>query len=528
MPKTRSHNCNKNSKSEEAEKKTEELMKIIKKMQDDIKKIKETKINNRDVDEDEDEDIDIQEEDNYDDDYKEWDTMLEDIKKTDKKTYTNYIKVRDELLKQEPSIVDLVNSNISIENKTKLVELFELYASMYEISQEKIDLKYHIQKLHDMYIKDEKHKKILKMKKSVSMENRIMKLPTTSINKQIIYNKYKELQELTPRDDEYSKLKSWIEWSLKLPFDKTCKITKSKNIALYINKIYKELNKELYGMHKVKEQLLLFLNAKLTNPSMKGCSLGFIGKPGCGKTSIVRALARILKLPFEQISFGSVHSPSFISGHEYTYVGSQPGEIVKCLTRMKCKNGILFFDEFDKISDKSEIISMLLHITDFEQNHEYKDNYINEIKIDLSELWFIYSMNHFPQNAALKDRLYIINVPEYTITEKIHIIINHILPKCLKQLKRKATDVKMNNEVAAYLLNNCSTSEGLRTIERYIKDILYKINFLVYNQDKDGNTKMTLSFQVKQKIKYPLQLTKELAMKLCNKKAQPKFMSIYN
>ena len=102
------------------------------------------------------------------------------------------------------------------------------------------------------------------------------------------------------------------------------------------------------------------------------------------KTAIAKTLSKCLDFPFEQISFGGVSDPEFLTGHDYTYIGSRPGEIVRCLSRMGYKNGIIFLDEFEKTSGKKGISSTLLHLTDFTQNHEFRDNYLADITIDLS------------------------------------------------------------------------------------------------------------------------------------------------
>ena len=179
-----------------------------------------------------------------------------------------------------------------------------------------------------------------------------------------------------------------------------------KNIPDTLFKIAKKLNEELYGMNEVKEQILTFINARLTNPHVRGCSLGLIGPPGTGKTTIARLLSTVLETPFAQMSFGGVRNADFLKGHDFCYIGSRPGEIVRCLSSMQYKNGILFMDEFEKIADNKAITSCLLHIIDPQQNHEFRDSYLRELKIDLSHLWFIYSMNGEPTDSALNDRLY--------------------------------------------------------------------------------------------------------------------------
>ena len=131
-----------------------------------------------------------------------------------------------------------------------------------------------------------------------------------------------------------------------------------------------------------------------------------IGPPGTGKTTIARLLSTVLETPFAQMSFGGVRNADFLKGHDFCYIGSRPGEIVRCLSSMQYKNGILFMDEFEKIADNKAITSCLLHIIDPQQNHEFRDSYLREVTIDLSYLWFIYSMNREPSDSALNDRLY--------------------------------------------------------------------------------------------------------------------------
>lgn len=226
-------------------------------------------------------------------------------------------------------------------------------------------------------------------------------------------------------------------------------------------------------------------------------------------TSIARCLAKVLDFPFEQISFGGVHHSDFIKGFDFTYVGSRPGEIARCLTRMKYKNGILFLDEYEKVAENPEITSTLLHITDFSQNSVFRDNYFNDVTIDLSSLWFVYSMNDLPRDKALKDRIYSIVVEGYSEKEKVRIASDYLFPKNLVNLGKSRGDVVLKDEVVGYLVRKvCSGEKGIRTLEKAVRDVLNKIHFLVSNQDR-----LPCSFMLPSScfpLEFPVELTEKM------------------
>jgi hypothetical protein len=227
-------------------------------------------------------------------------------------------------------------------------------------------------------------------------------------------------------------------------------------------------------------------------------------------TRIARIVADAMDYPFEQISFGGVSGPEFLRGHDYTYIGSKPGMIVESLSRMGVKNGVLFLDELDKATENKDVCATLLHITDPVQNHEFRDRYLSELTIDLSKIWFIYSMNNLPSDLALKDRLHIINIHGYTVKDKVIICNNYLLPKALENINRNPGDIYASTETLYYLINRVCSSydKGVRNIERVINDICSKIHFLVCNQDENGNLNLgKISFDLGIKMTYPVELT---------------------
>lgn len=203
-------------------------------------------------------------------------------------------------------------------------------------------------------------------------------------------------------------------------------------------------------------------------------------------TAIAKALSECLKIPFSQMSFGGVNNSEFLVGHDYTYIGSRPGEVSRCLIRMGAKNGIMFLDEFDKASDKKDVMSSLLHITDFSQNYEFRDNYFPELTQDLSKVWFIYSMNELPTDPAMLDRLEVIKVDEYTIQDRIAISKNYLFPKYISELTNIKDRIVLSDCGIKKVVDYSSggkDKKGVRDLERYINLIIEKIYFYLSNTD---------------------------------------------
>lgn len=368
----------------------------------------------------------------------------------------------------------------------------------------------------------EKEKSISTSDINISLKYKILCLNTSPENKITIYRKFEEFSEIENNSEEYTKLKNWIKWATDIPHDniKTQNYCKEE-LTYFLQHINNRLNEELYGMDKVKEQILMFISSKLLNPTMKKCNLGLVGPPGTGKTAISKLIASVLDFPFEQISFGGVDKPDFLKGHDYTYIGSQPGEIVKCLKRMKYKNGILFLDEYEKISDNKEICSALLHITDPTQNHEYRDQFLSEITIDLSNIWFIYSMNSLPDDSALRDRIFYIDINGYTHTDKIQIIKNYLLPKTLKNMSLPDKSMYFDTGVISYFISCVSDrfDMGVRTIEKAINDIVNKLSFIYSHQNNEGKLNgFSVSFNIDEKIVFPFCITRKIIDKIIDNK----------
>ena len=453
---------------------------------------------------------------------------LRNLKNANPQLHSKFEDIYNEIKKTEPDIISVASSNLLLKDKVKLFQLFEIYKNCYPSSHDWLETRNKYNKIlreasqnqadYERYPENE-HKimetQVSQLEKKISnsmlkLKYKILNLQTNDENKAVIYRKFLELQYTNRDDSEYSKLYNWLNNVIELPFDKVKIFSYSESITCFLQFAHNKMEQELYGMKKVKEQLLFFINAKLTNPNMKRTNLGLVGPPGVGKTSIARLLASILDIGFQQISCGGIDRSDYFKGHDYTYVGSRPGEIVNSLKRMGTKNGILFFDEYEKVLSNKSISSLMLHITDPSQNSDFRDNYFSELTIDLSHLWFIYSMNSLPSDEALRDRIFYIDIGGYTSKEKISIVKNYILRKTLVNSGLNENDIVFDIETIKHLVNNCSKGDkGVRNLEKVIMDIVNKLKFLELHQDENGVLPFELSFKVKQKITFPFQLDLE-------------------
>ena len=322
-------------------------------------------------------------------------------------------KIQDKVLLPQSSVLDILNLDCPEKKKEKVYQLFTQLEMCDEYTEEYYELKKGIRT------------KIEKIKNpQLGLKQRIEHLETTEHNKKVMLDKYSQLKKLREYDPiEKSSLESWIEEALKLPHSKKYTTNvEEKDLTEFLSSARKILDEEVYGLVNVKEAILRYLCIRITKPDLNTQNLALCGPPGIGKTAIAKAISRILLLPFYQISLGGVTNAEFLKGFESTYVGSKCGQIAKGLQIMKHKNGIIFFDELDKIDENRDVSSALLHITDSEQNHEFTDVYFDSLHIDLSSVWFIFSMNEVPTCKPLSDRLNIIFMEKYTDKERESII----------------------------------------------------------------------------------------------------------
>ena len=438
------------------------------------------------------------------------------------KEQLHYINMMRKLITYEgkiPTIKDIMDMNIGMDNiKILIIERKKLD------EYDKMSLSYHnacdnfLKKMEYLsngenikkqgYIK-ELERNIMNQSKFIEpLRDRILNSGFSDDTKSIIYDKY--ITMCNCDDEDAVKYKTWIETVLSVPhqpkkIDLDTTIPQNEAISKLIVEIMCKLNEKIYGMNEAKEEFLCIIANMIANPKSKNKAIGLYGPPGIGKTMIAKILSEVLKIPMEQISLGGVTDSSFLEGHNFTYVGSEPGCIVKAAIRMKYTNGIIFLDELDKISksDKGkEIEHSLLHITDFTQNHNFRDKYMPEIPIDLSDFIFIYSMNTIEElDYALASRIPIIKFDGYNPKQKKDILMKYILPEILKNYGITMNELIFLEDTAEYLINNVKETDeingksGVRNLKNTLNRIINRIN-LYRLASINGKLNIKLSFDL--------------------------------
>jgi len=331
--------------------------------------------------------------------------------------------------------------------------------------------------------------------------------------------KLNTLRNMEPGDNEYYKIKNWVDTFMRIPFPvyKSLSITMDDGVDKchdFMQNAMTILDNCVYGLNDAKLQILQMVGQWIANPSAMGTAIAIHGPMGSGKTTLVKeGISKILGREFAFLALGGAGDSSFLEGHSYTYEGSTWGKIVQILIDSKCMNPVIYFDELDKISDTArgqEIVGILTHLTDTSQNSQFHDKYFSDIDFDLSKCLFIFSYNDESKvNPILKDRMYRIQTKGYDAKEKIIIARNYILPKIREQVNFSEADVIIPDDTIQYIISNSSFTKeeaGVRNLKRCLEIIYTKLN--LFRLVKSG-TENIFAKEIKLEVTFPFTVTRK-------------------
>jgi ATP-dependent Lon protease len=302
--------------------------------------------------------------------------------------------------------------------------------------------------------------------------------------KKVALRELDRLQQIPPAVAEYTVSRNYLDWLVSLPWGKS---TEDKVNIIEAGKI---LDDQHYGLTKVKDRLLEFIAVIKLNNRLKGPILCLVGPPGVGKTSLGKSIADALGRKIARIALGGMHDEAEIRGHRRTYVGALPGRIIQCLRRVESRNPVILLDEIDKVGAdfRGDPASALLEVLDPQQNNTFTDHYL-DLPFDLSRVLFITTANWLdPIQAALRDRLEVIELPSYTPAEKLQIARRYLVPRQVRENGLKSKQVKFTDNALRAVIQDFTREAGVRQLEREIASLVRKTARKIIQNDKQPQT----------------------------------------
>ncbi len=298
------------------------------------------------------------------------------------------------------------------------------------------------------------------------LTEKINKTKLSKEAKEKAHNELKKLKQMSPMSAEATVVRNYLDWLLDIPWGKKKRVKKD------INKSQEILDKDHYGLEKVKDRITEYLAVQNRSSKVKGPILCLVGPPGVGKTSLGKSIAAATGREFIRMSLGGVRDEAEIRGHRRTYIGSMPGRIIQALKKVKTTNPVFLLDEIDKLGQdfRGDPASALLEVLDPEQNNAFNDHYL-EVDYDLSQVMFVTTANTMNIPGPLLDRMEIIRIAGYTEEEKLEIAKRHLIEKVKSNNALTDKEFKISDEVIRSIIQNYTREAGVRNLERELNSL---------------------------------------------------------
>ncbi len=427
------------------------------------------------------------------------------------------------------SLADIVASNLSIgveekqelldtfdtrERMTKVIALLNKEIQVLELSNKiQTEVKGEMDKAQREYFLREQLKAIQKelgetddrQEEFEELKKGIKKARMPKEVEKVAFKELKRMSRMSPGAAEYTVSRTYLDWLIELPW------SAQTEDVMDVNEAARILDEDHYGLEKVKQRILEYLAVRKLKKDMKGPILCLVGPPGVGKTSLAKSVARALGRKMQRVSLGGVRDEAEVRGHRRTYIGSLPGKIIKSIKKAGTNNPVFVLDEIDKLGMdyRGDPSSALLEVLDPEQNDTFMDHYL-DVPFDLSKVLFIATANlSDPIPGPLRDRMEVLEIPGYTMEEKLKIARNYLLPEAIEEHGLEKDRIEFPDEALKFLVTSYAREAGVRNLKRELASVARWVAKEVASNTLSGS--ITMTAEKIEEIRGPIHFFAEVA-----------------